>query len=80
MWHYSINVYTAPEDNEDGYLQFWLLLIEMLTRAEPTGSIETLMKSVQSCFVSLITSCTVTDPNQRPSMRQVIDQLDTIIM
>ena len=31
-------------------------------------------------FVPLITSCTVTDPNQRPSMRQVIDQLDTIIM
>ena len=80
MWHYSINVYTAPEDNEDGCLQFWVFLIEMLTREEPTGSIETLMKSVHSCFVSLITSCTVTDPNQRPSLRQVIDQLDTIIM
>ena len=80
MWHYSINVYIAPEDNEDGYPQFWVLLIEMLTREEPTGSIETLMKSVQSYFVPLITSCTVTDPNQRPSMRQVIDQLDTIIM
>ena len=62
---------------------FGVLLIEMLTREMPTGSIEALVRLVQSrwpCFVPLITSCTVTDPNQRPSMRQVIDQLDTIIM
>ena len=60
---------------------FGVLLIEMLTREMPTGSIEALVRSVQSrwpCFVPLITSCTVTDPNQRPSMRQVIDRLDTI--
>ena len=60
---------------------FGVLLIEMLTREMPTGSIETLVSSVQSRwprFVPLITSCTVTDPNRRPSMRQVIDQLDTI--
>ena len=62
---------------------FGVLLIEMLTREMPTGSIEALVRSVQSRwprFVPLITSCTVTDPNQRPSMRQVIDQLDTIVM
>ena len=57
---------------------FGVLLIELLTREIPTGSIETLLRSVQSRFVPLITSCTATDPNQRPSMRQVIDQLDTI--
>ena len=62
---------------------FGVLLIEMLTREMPTGNIEALVRSVQSRwprFVPLITSCTVTDPNQRPPMRQVIDQLDTIIM
>ena len=62
---------------------FGVLLIEMLTREMPTGSIEALVRSIRSRwprFVPLITSCTVTDPNQRPSMRQVIDQLDTIIM
>ena len=62
---------------------YGVLLIEMLTREMPKESIEALVRSVQSRwprFVPLITSCTVTDPNQRPSMRQVIDQLDTIIM
>ena len=62
---------------------FGVLLIEILTREIPTGSIEALVRSVQSRwprFIPLITSCTVTDPNQRPLMRQVIDQLDTIIM
>ena len=57
---------------------FGVLLIEMLTREMPTGSIEALVRSVQSRwphFVPLITSCTVIDPNQRPSMEQVIDQL-----
>ena len=62
---------------------FGVLLIEMLTRELPTGSIEALVRSVQSRwprFVPLITSCIATDPNRRPSMRQVIDQLDTITM
>ena len=60
---------------------FGVLLIEMLTREMPTGSIEALVRLIQSRwphFVPLITSCTVTDPNQRPLMRQVIDQLDHI--
>ena len=62
---------------------FGVLLIEMLTREMPTGTIAALMESVQSRwprFVPLITSCIVTDPSQRPSMRQVINQLDTINM
>ena len=62
---------------------FGVLLIEMLTREMPTGSIEALVRSVQSRwprFVPLITSCTATDLNRRPSMRQVIDYLDTITM
>ena len=86
-------LYSAPEVQEkdsackqtvkiDVY-SFGVLLIEMLTRKMPTGSFEALVRSVQSRwprFVPLITSCTVSDPNQRPSIRQVIDQLDTIIM
>ena len=86
-------LYAAPEvQQRDSACQqtvkidvysFGVLLIEMLTREMPTGSIEALVRSVQSRwprFVPLITSCTVTDPNRRPSMRQVIDQLDTIVM
>ena len=86
-------LYAAPEVRQEGaahhqtvkmdVYSFGVLLIEMLTREMPTGSIEALARSVQSRwprFVPLITSCTVTDPNQRPSMRQVIDGLDTIVM
>ena len=88
-------LYAAPEvqhaHRETAHLQtvkidvysFGVLLIEMLTREMPTGSIEALVRSVQSRwphFIPLITSCTVTKPYQRPSMRQVIDQLNTIIM
>ena len=86
-------LYAAPEvqQRDSAHLQivkidvysFGVLLIEMLTREMPTGSIDVLLRSVQSRwprFVLLITRCTVTDPNQRPSMRQVIDQLDTIVM
>ena len=89
---YCDGVHSAPEvRQEDSAHQqtvkidvysFGVLLIEMLTREMPTGSIEALVRSVQSTWpscVPLITSCTVTDPNQRPSMRQVIDQLDTVI-
>ena len=84
-------LYAAPEvqQRDSAHLQsvkidvysFGVLLIEILTREMPTETIDVLLRSVQSRwprFVSLITSCTVTDPNQRPSMRQVIDQLDTI--
>ena len=86
-------LYSAPEvRQEDSARQqtvkidvysFGVLLIEMLTREMPTGSIETLVRSVQlrwPRFIPLITSCTVTDSSQRSSMRQVIGQLDTIIM
>ena len=86
-------LYAAPEVQQRETAQqqtvkidvhsFGVLLIEMLTREMPTGSIEALVTSIQSrwpCFVPFITSCTATDPNQRPSMRQVIDQLDTIVM
>ena len=83
-------IYAAPEVQQrdtahqqtvkvDVY-SFGVLLIEMLTREMPIGSIESLVRSVQSRwprFVPLITSCTATDPNRRPSMRQVIDYLDT---
>ena len=82
-------VYAAPEIcQEDSACQqtvkidvysFGMLLIEMLIREMPTGNLEAFVSLVQSRwprFVPLITSCTVTDPNQRPSMRQVIDQLN----
>ena len=88
----SCSLYSAPEIQQENsaHLQsvkidvysFGVLLIEMLTREEPTGSIEALVKSIQSRwphFVPLITSCIVTDPNERPSMRQVIDQLDCLV-
>ena len=87
---YCDSVHSAPEVRQDSTYQqtekidvysFGVLLIEMLIREMPTGSIEALVRSVQSRwphFVPLITSCTVADPNQRPSMRQVIDQLDHI--
>ena len=84
-------LYSAPEVQQEvsahqqtvkvDVYSFGVLLTEMLTREMPTGSIEALVRSVQSRwphFVPLITSCTVTNPNQRPSMRQIIDQLDTI--
>ncbi|XP_065891205.1 polyubiquitin-like isoform X2 [Dysidea avara] len=86
-------IYAAPEVTQrdsarqqtvkiDVY-SYGVLLIEMLTRKMPTESIDVLLRSVQSRwprFLPLITSCTNVDPNKRPTMRQVIDQLDTIIL
>ena len=84
-------LYSAPEVQQEisvhqqtvkiDVYSFGVLLTEMLTREMPTGSIEALVRSVQSRwphFVPLITSCIATNPNLRPSMRQVINQLDTI--
>ena len=87
--HYSLYVAPEVQQGETAHQQtvmidvysFGVLLIEMLTREMPTGSIEALVRSVQSRwphFVPLITSCTATDPNLRPSMRQVIDQLKLV--
>ena len=85
-------LYAAPEvqQRDSAHLQtvkidvysFGVLLTEMLTREMPSESIEALVRSVESKwpqYAPVITSCTATDPNQRPSMRQVIDQLDTVI-
>ena len=85
---FSCGIYNAPElqQKDSAHQQtvkidvysFGVLLIEMLTREMPTDSIEALVRSVQSRwphFEPLITSCTATDPNQRPSMGQVINQI-----
>ena len=75
--------YWQQKTTKTDVYSFGMLLIEMLTREMPTGSIEALVRSVQSRwprFVPLITSCTLTDHNKRPSMRQVIDQLDQLAL
>lgn len=82
--------YIAPEiQQRDSVLQqtvktdvysYGVLLIEMLTGQIPTGSIEGLLRSVQTRwpqYLPLITNCTITDPNQRPSIEGIVDQLNT---
>jgi len=82
-------VYSAPEVRQEStaYTQsvkidvysYGILLIEMLTREIPTGSIDGLLRSIWSRWPrcsSLINSCVRYDPNQRPLIKQVIDQLN----
>ena len=84
-------LYAAPEVRQEALASqqtakidvysYGVLLIEILTREMPTGNIEALVRSLQPKwhhFIPLITNCTNTIPNQRPSMKQIIDQLDTI--
>jgi len=84
-------LYAAPEVRQEvsatkqteklDVYSYGVLLIEMLTREMPTGSIEALVDSLKPKwphFVPLILNCTKIDPNLRPSMKNVIDQLDTI--
>ena len=62
---------------------FGVLLIEMLTREMPTGTIAELIATIRPLwprFVPLIQRCTNSNPNNRPSMREVITTLNTIVM
>ena len=83
------DIYAAPELQEDlarpqimkaDVYSHGVLLIELIASEIPTGSIETLVRSVQSRsphFVPLITKikCTSGNPNQRPTMGLIITQL-----
>ena len=86
------SLYAAPEvqQREKAHQQtvkidvysFGVLLIEMLTREMPIGSIKVLLRSVQSKWPymeSLITSCIATNPDDRPSMKDVIDELQKLV-
>ena len=86
-------LYAAPEvQQRDSALHqtvkmdvfsFGVLLIEMLTREMPTGTIAELIATIRPLwprFVPLIQRCTNSNPNNRPSMREVITTLNTIVM
>ena len=84
-------LYAAPEvQQRDSALKqtkkidvfsYGVLLIEILTREMPTGTLSQLIQSLQPTrpqFLPLIRQCTNTDPSKRPTMREVIGLLDTI--
>ena len=84
-------LYAAPEVQEfdtalsqtekvDVY-SYGVLLIEILTREMPTGTIAQLISSlipIWPQFISSIQRCTNTDPIRRPTMREVIASLNKI--
>ena len=60
---------------------YGVLLIEILTKEMPTGTLTQLIDSLQPTrpqFIPLIQHCTNADPIMRPTMREVISLLDTI--
>ena len=85
-------IYTAPEvkQRESALHQtikidiysFGVLLIEMLTKQVPTDGIEVLMGSIDTNwnnYVSIITSCTNVNPDNRPSIEEVIKLLQLAV-
>ena len=62
---------------------FGVLLIEILTREVPTSTIAELISTIRPLwpgFVPLIQHCTNINPNNRPTMREVITTLNTIVV
>ena len=84
-------LYAAPEvQQKDTALKqtekvdvysYGILLIEILTREMPTGTISQLINSlipIWPQFISLIQRCTNTDPTRRPTMMEVVNYLNKI--
>ena len=84
-------LYAAPEvQQSDAALNqtemvdvysYGVLLIEILTREMPTGTISQLINSlipIWPQFISLIQRCTNTDPTRRPTIMEVVDSLNKI--